>query len=65
MAAIVGGAVCGRYAAATDPAALVEEFEVSAPPEELLEPDYNVAPTGRFPTGRVSGSGRSSSHDGG
>ena len=47
MAAIVGGAVCGRYAAATDPAALVEEFEVSAPPEELLEPDYNVAPTKR------------------
>jgi putative SOS response-associated peptidase YedK len=37
--------VCGRYAAATDPAALVEEFEVSAPPEELLEPDFNVAPT--------------------
>lgn len=37
--------MCGRYAAAKDPAALVEEFEVvSAPPEELA-PDYNVAPT--------------------
>ena len=39
--------MCGRYAAAKDPAALVEEFEVVAPPEELLEPDYNVAPTKR------------------
>ena len=39
--------MCGRYAAATDPAALVEEFEIPAPPEELLEPDYNVAPTKR------------------
>ena len=26
--------MCGRYAAAKDPAALVEEFEVVAPPEE-------------------------------
>ena len=39
--------MCGRYAAATDPAALVAEFEVSAPPEERLDPDYNVAPTKR------------------
>ena len=39
--------MCGRYAAAKDPAALAEEFEVAAPPEERLEPDYNVAPTKR------------------
>lgn len=39
--------MCGRYAAAKDPAALAEEFGVVAPPEELLEPDYNVAPTKR------------------
>jgi putative SOS response-associated peptidase YedK len=37
--------MCGRYAAAKDPAALVEEFEVVAPPDEALRPDYNVAPT--------------------
>lgn len=37
--------MCGRYAAAKDPAALVEEFEVAAPPTEALGPDYNVAPT--------------------
>lgn len=37
--------MCGRYAAAKDPAALVEEFEVVTPPEEVLNPDYNVAPT--------------------
>jgi putative SOS response-associated peptidase YedK len=37
--------MCGRYAAAKDPAALVEEFEVDAAPEEQLAPDYNVAPT--------------------
>ncbi len=37
--------MCGRYAAAKDPAALVEEFEVEAAPEETLAPDYNVAPT--------------------
>lgn len=39
--------MCGRYAAAKDPAALAEEFEVAALPEERLEPDYNVAPTKR------------------
>lgn len=38
--------MCGRYVAAKDPAALVEEFEASAP-SESLEPDYNVAPTKR------------------
>jgi putative SOS response-associated peptidase YedK len=37
--------MCGRYAAAKDPDALVEEFEVAAAPEEALMPDYNVAPT--------------------
>jgi putative SOS response-associated peptidase YedK len=37
--------MCGRYAAAKDPAALVEEFEVESAPEESLQPDYNVAPT--------------------
>ncbi len=37
--------MCGRYAAAKDPAALAEEFEVATPPEETLKPDYNVAPT--------------------
>ncbi|CAB4920203.1 MAG: SOS response-associated peptidase [Actinobacteria bacterium] len=39
--------MCGRYAAAKDPAALAEEFGVAAPVEERLEPDYNVAPTKR------------------
>ena len=37
--------MCGRYAAAKDPSALVEEFEVEEPPAEALRPDYNVAPT--------------------
>lgn len=37
--------MCGRYAAAKDPAALVEEFEAVSAPEESLQPDYNVAPT--------------------
>ena len=37
--------MCGRYAASKDPSALVEEFGVTAPVEERLEPDYNVAPT--------------------
>ena len=37
--------MCGRYAAAKDPAALAEEFEVVSAPEEELRPDYNVAPT--------------------
>ena len=37
--------MCGRYAAAKDPTALAEEFEVVAAPEETLQPDYNVAPT--------------------
>ena len=37
--------MCGRYAAARDPAVLVEEFAITAPVEERLAPDYNVAPT--------------------
>ena len=37
--------MCGRYAAAKDPQALAEEFEVQAAPDEQLSPDYNVAPT--------------------
>ena len=37
--------MCGRYAAAKDPAALVEEFEVDEPPKQELRPRYNVAPT--------------------
>jgi putative SOS response-associated peptidase YedK len=37
--------MCGRYAASRNPAALVEEFEVSAPPAESLPPRYNIAPT--------------------
>ena len=37
--------MCGRYAAAKDPAALAEEFEVQGAPAEELRPDYNVAPT--------------------
>lgn len=37
--------MCGRYAAAKDSDALAEEFEVAATPEEVLGPDFNVAPT--------------------
>jgi putative SOS response-associated peptidase YedK len=37
--------MCGRYAAAKDPDALAEEFEVVATPEYALAPDFNVAPT--------------------
>jgi putative SOS response-associated peptidase YedK len=37
--------MCGRYAAAKDAQALVEEFEVAVAPAESLQPDYNVAPT--------------------
>ena len=37
--------MCGRYAASRSPNDLVEEFEVVARPEEMLSPDYNVAPT--------------------
>jgi len=37
--------MCGRYVAAQDPAALVAEFEVAAPPEQFLSPNFNVAPS--------------------
>ena len=37
--------MCGRYAAAKDVAALVEQFEVARPPDETLPADYNVAPS--------------------
>ena len=37
--------MCGRYAAAKDPAALVEEFDVDEGPRVDLPPRYNVAPT--------------------
>lgn len=37
--------MCGRYAASRSPGDLVEEFEVDDPPETVLPPDYNVAPT--------------------
>lgn len=36
--------MCGRYAAAKDPAALAQEFETPAPAQSLA-PDFNVAPT--------------------
>ena len=39
--------MCGRYAASRRPEDLVEEFEVAAPPEEVLPPNYNIAPTDR------------------
>ena len=38
--------MCGRYASAKDPAALIEEFEIDeSRVDEPLTPDYNVAPT--------------------
>ncbi len=37
--------MCGRYALAADPARLAEEFEVQEVTDEVLPPDYNVAPT--------------------
>ncbi|WP_091452488.1 SOS response-associated peptidase [Actinokineospora iranica] len=38
--------MCGRYAAAKDPAALAAEFDaLDATGEQAPEPDYNVAPT--------------------
>ncbi|MBU6245586.1 MAG: SOS response-associated peptidase [Actinomycetales bacterium] len=36
--------MCGRYAAAKDPAALAQEFETPAP-AQVLAADFNVAPT--------------------
>ena len=37
--------MCGRYASSRRPDDLVSYFEVEDPPEELLEPSWNVAPT--------------------
>ena len=37
--------MCGRYAASRNPAALVEEFGVERAAEDVLAPDWNVAPT--------------------
>ncbi|MDA3022222.1 MAG: SOS response-associated peptidase [Actinomycetota bacterium] len=39
--------MCGRYVAALDFDALVEEFEITRLPAERLAADYNVAPTKR------------------
>jgi putative SOS response-associated peptidase YedK len=38
-------AMCGRYAASRNPAALVEEFGVERAPEQALAADWNIAPT--------------------
>ena len=37
--------MCGRYASSRRPDDLVSYFEVEDPPEEVLEPSWNVAPT--------------------
>lgn len=37
--------MCGRYAASRRPEDLVEEFEVTQQPEQVLPASYNVAPT--------------------
>lgn len=37
--------VCGRYAAAKDPAALAVEFDIATELPSPVGPDYNVAPT--------------------
>jgi putative SOS response-associated peptidase YedK len=37
--------VCGRYASSANPDDLVSHFRVEEPPEEVLPPSYNVAPT--------------------
>jgi len=37
--------MCGRYAASKSTDELVEEFEVTEPPEVQLAPDYNMAPS--------------------
>lgn len=37
--------MCGRYASSRKPESLVEEFEVVAPVDQELRPDFNVAPT--------------------
>ncbi len=37
--------MCGRYASSRRPDDLTSYFEVEEPPEEVLPPSYNVAPT--------------------
>jgi len=37
--------VCGRYASSRDARDLVDAFEVEEPPEQVLPPSWNVAPT--------------------
>ena len=37
--------MCGRYASSRRPDDLASWFEVEEPPEEVLEPSWNVAPT--------------------
>lgn len=37
--------MCGRYASSRRPDDLVSWFDVQEPPEEVLEPSWNVAPT--------------------
>ncbi|MCW2714086.1 MAG: yoqW [Frankiales bacterium] len=37
--------MCGRYASSRGAHELVEHFEVDEPPDEVLPPTYNVAPT--------------------
>jgi len=37
--------VCGRYASSRRPDDLVSWFDVQEPPEETIEPSWNVAPT--------------------
>jgi putative SOS response-associated peptidase YedK len=39
--------MCGRYASSRKPDDLVTYFEVEEPPEEVLDPSWNVAPTDR------------------
>lgn len=39
------GAMCGRYASSRDARDLAGAFEVEGPPEQVLPPSWNVAPT--------------------
>ena len=39
------GPMCGRYASSRGADYLVEHFDVEEPPDEVLPPTYNVAPT--------------------
>ena len=37
--------MCGRYASSANPDDLAQHFRVEEPPEQVLPPSYNVAPT--------------------